>query len=567
MPQAAFALTLLMVMSATALAVTSARAQNDPFHIVLAGDSTVTDHAGWGTGFSGSFRDHVTVTNLAKGGRSSKSFRDEGWWQQVLDAEPDYVVIQFGHNDIPGKGPERETDAATTFRENLARYVDEARDVGATPILVTSLERRRWTDDGQWARETLAEYAEATRAVAGEKDVTLIDLHAQSIDVYKSLGPEAVKDLSPIEDDGKVDETHLNDWGGKLIGNMVADMLRREIDAFDEAWDWRGNAFPDVREGKERERPLTHGPKETPTPKGESTLVVDPDATEDSGAFRTVQAALLAVPDNNADRTFIDIKPGIYFGPIIVGREKQNVTFRGHGTDETILTYALNVKAPLSDSQGYFLNGCGVTVLGDGFHAENLTFRNTSGDYGQAMALRTQAERVVVKDCHLLGWQDTLYTHSGRAYFENCHIEGRVDFIYGGAAAVFKDCVIKSKRGGYVTASRAPEEQPFGLVFMDCELVSDDGVPTFLGRPWRPFAAVAYLNCAMGGHIRPEGWDNWRNPDNEKTARYSEYRSTGPGAAPDARVAWSRQLTDDEAAAYTVENILGGDDGWDPRAR
>src|SRR5215207_6355960 len=114
--------------------------------IVLAGDSTVTDIAGWGRGFAKSMNDGVEVVNLARGGRSSKSFRDEGHWRQVLDAKPNYILIQFGHNDQPGKGPERETDPRTTFRANMARYVDEVRALGATPILVTSLVRRTFAE-------------------------------------------------------------------------------------------------------------------------------------------------------------------------------------------------------------------------------------------------------------------------------------------------------------------------------------------------------------------------------------------------------------------------------------
>src|SRR4051794_29507017 len=95
--------------------------------IVLAGDSTVTGEEGWGVGFGKCLSRDVELINLAKGGRSSKSYRAEGWWQQCLEAKPDYLLIQFGHNDCPGKGPDRETDPATTFRENMSRYVDEAK--------------------------------------------------------------------------------------------------------------------------------------------------------------------------------------------------------------------------------------------------------------------------------------------------------------------------------------------------------------------------------------------------------------------------------------------------------
>jgi pectinesterase len=176
----------------------------------------------------------------------------------------------------------------------------------------------------------------------------------------------------------------------------------------------------------------------------------------------------------------------------------------------------------------------------------------------------------------MTGWQDTLRVENGRQYFKNCHIEGRVDFIYGSATAVFDGCDILSKNGGHVTAASTPEKKPFGFVFLRCKLTGDPrpwdaskpapAAPpqADLGRPWRPYAAVAYIGCEMGAHIKPEGWNNWRNAENEKTARYSEYKSTGPGANPSARVAWSRQLTDGEAEKYTIENILGGADGWRP---
>src|SRR5262245_24033472 len=126
-----------------------------PVKIVLTGDSTVNDEGGWGTGFRASFTPPVTVVNLAKNGRSSKSFRDEGWWTKTLAEKPQYIVIQFGHNDGPGKGPERETDPTTTYRANLTRYVEEARAARATPVLVTSIVRRNFDTDGKLRRDSL----------------------------------------------------------------------------------------------------------------------------------------------------------------------------------------------------------------------------------------------------------------------------------------------------------------------------------------------------------------------------------------------------------------------------
>ena len=529
--------------------------------VVLAGDSTVTDSDGWGPGFAGAFDDRVAVTNLAKGGRSSKSFRDEGWWDRVLEQRPDVVLIQFGHNDQPGKGPERETKPQTTFRQNLERYVREVREAGAEAVLVTSLARRRWAGPKTWKPSGVEPYAQATREVAAELGVVLIDLHARSIEVYESLGEDAVRELSPRSKEGKYDRTHLNGWGGLYMGMLVADALRRQMPALNEHWRWNGNRFPDPREGKASQRDLTTGMGGPATPKGEATLRV---AADGSGEFLTVQEAVAAAADLNADRTVIDIAPGVYVGPVVVGPDKINLTFRGHGRGRTVLTYGLNVNAPLSDDQGYLFNGCGVTVLGDGFAAERLTFRNTSGDFGQAMALRLQADRVVIRDCELLGWQDTLLVHSGRHYFAGCHIEGRVDFIYGGATAVFDRCTIKSKRGGYITAANTPEDQSAGLVFLDCQLVSDDATPTYLGRPWRAFASVTFVRCEMGDHIRPEGWENWRDPAKEATARFAEFDSRGPGAAAEQRVRWSRQLTADEVKRFELPGVLRGSDGWEP---
>lgn len=192
--------------------------------IVLAGDSTVTDDAGWGKGFADRLAGDVEVVNLAKGGRSSKSFATEGWWKKCLALKPNYVLIQFGHNDQPGKGPERETDPETTYRENMTRYVDEARAAGATPILVTSLARRQWGKDGK-IQSTLVPYVEAVKNIAAERHVPLIDLHARSIELYEKLGREGCNEMSPRTEKGGVDGTHLNARGAERIGSLVADEI------------------------------------------------------------------------------------------------------------------------------------------------------------------------------------------------------------------------------------------------------------------------------------------------------------------------------------------------------
>lgn len=313
----------------------------------------------------------------------------------------------------------------------------------------------------------------------------------------------------------------------------------------------------------------------------EKTITV---AADGSGDFKTIQEAVAAVPENSPDRTILHIKPGTYQGQIFVPKEKQKVTFDGDDAKTTVITFDKTVHDLGPDGKEVGIAG-GTSVIVDApdFQASNITFQNTAGDHGQALALRLNGDREVLQNCRLLGWQDTLLCWSGRDYFKDCYIEGRVDFIYGGATAVFDHCEIHSKNGGHVTAASTPQDQPFGFVFLHCTLTGDDvpwKPPTTgplpplanvkrtpmadLGRPWRPYAAVAYLYCEIGSHIKPEGWNNWRNPENEKTARYAEYRCTGPGADRAKRVAWSKELTDDEAAKYTIANILGGKDGWNP---
>jgi polygalacturonase/lysophospholipase L1-like esterase len=198
--------------------------------IVLVGDSTVTDSDGWGAGFKHHFGPEVEVINMARGGRSSKSYINEGWWRQALDLHGDYYLIQFGHNDQPGKGPERETDPASTYLEFMARYVDEARAAGAKPVLVTSLTRRGGWKDGR-LNSDLSAYADAVKKLAAQKGVPLIDLHALSIAFINAMGREKSLELGKMKPDGKggeaMDYTHLGAKGSEAMGQLVADELRR----------------------------------------------------------------------------------------------------------------------------------------------------------------------------------------------------------------------------------------------------------------------------------------------------------------------------------------------------
>ncbi len=200
----------------------------EPVRIALVGDSTVTEGSGWGTGFREQCRAQVECLNLARNGRSSRSFIAEGHWQKVLADRPAYVLLQFGHNDQPGKGVERETDAKTTYKEFLRRYVDEARAAGAKPILVTSLARRNFKD-GLIAPDILTTYAAAAREVAAEKQTPLIDLSALSIELLNKLGATTAAEFDVKNKDGSPDRTHLSRKGSATFGKLVAKELVKAV--------------------------------------------------------------------------------------------------------------------------------------------------------------------------------------------------------------------------------------------------------------------------------------------------------------------------------------------------
>lgn len=291
-------------------------------------------------------------------------------------------------------------------------------------------------------------------------------------------------------------------------------------------------------------------------------------AQDGSGDFTTVQAAINAVPDyRKAGPTRIYIKKGIYKEKIVIAESKQGVQLIGE--DGAVLTYDDYAQKPNIFGEGKGTSGSGsIYIFGPDFFAENITFENTSGPVGQAVACHVAGDRAVFRRCRFLGFQDTLYTfgENTREYYEDCYIEGTIDFIFGKATAVFNRCELRSKRtGGFLTAPATPQGSNYGYVFYDCKLTADEGVEAgsvWLSRPWRPYGKTVFIRCEMGQHIRPEGWNNWGKTDNERTAYYAEYQCYGKGADTSRRVAWSHQLKD--ANAYVMTNILKGADGWNP---
>jgi pectinesterase len=292
-------------------------------------------------------------------------------------------------------------------------------------------------------------------------------------------------------------------------------------------------------------------------------------APNGDGQFKSIQDAINAAPQrtSRARPWVIHIKAGVYKELIYVQREKRFISLVGDGPEKTILTYNLNANLVGPDGKPIGTFRTASTVIdADDFSAENLTFENSAGPVGQALAIRIEGDRVRFHNCRFLGWQDTILSNRGRHYFENCYIAGHVDFIFGAATAFFENCHIHCLRNGYITAASTPLEQPFGFVFSHCRITGESAeVKTYLGRPWRDFAAVTFLNTEMSDVVRPVGWHNWDKPAREKTSRYAEYKSAGPGAQKVARAQWSKQLSAADAKSITVAKVLGGVDGWNPK--
>ena len=299
-------------------------------------------------------------------------------------------------------------------------------------------------------------------------------------------------------------------------------------------------------------------------------------AQDGSGNYATIQEAVNSVRDLGRERVVIHIKKGIYREKLVIPSWKTKISLVGEDKDNVVITnndYSgkaipggidLFGKSKFSTFTSYT-----VLVQGNDFIAENLTIENAAGPVGQGVALHVEGDRCVMKNCRLLGNQDTLYaaTERSRQLYQGCSIEGTTDFIFGEATAVFQNCTIKSRINSYITAAATTPHQKFGFVFFDCKLIADSSVnKAYLGRPWRPYAKTVFIHCELGNHITPEGWDPWKGdvmfPDKEKTTFYAEYGSTGPGALVKERVSWAKLLTSNEAQSYTLKNILGGADHW-----
>lgn len=511
--------------------------------IYLIGDSTCATkkldggnpERGWGHMFPALVDDALRVENHATNGRSTKSFRDEGRWSAVYDklAEGDYVFIQFGHNDQKINDSTRYS-SPEQYAANLRRYVRETRGKGARPLLLTPIVRRNWVDGV--LVDTHTDYSEAMKRVAREEQVPLIDMEAITREWVQGMGEEPSKacymwvepGTCPLHPAGRQDNTHLNVRGAREVSRMVA----REVQT----------TFPEI--GRHLRFP---------------DFVV---ARDGSGDFFTVQEAVNALPDFSRDTIWLLVRKGVYYEKISIPASKRMVRMTGEGAAESVISFDGYAKRP--DACGREMGTSGSSTIyfgGDDWRVEDMGFENTAGEVGQAVAVQCLGDRISFVRCRFSGDQDTLYLY-GRGNrdgdtpgdncsyeFEACYVEGTTDFIFGSAAAEFRDCEIRSKADSYITAASTWKGQKRGFVFRRCRLTAADGVTAcYLGRPWRVHAQTFFVDCELGAHIRPEGWHDWSKPEARKCARYGEYGSTGPGAGSDGRVRWAKRLSAREAA-------------------
>lgn len=290
-----------------------------------------------------------------------------------------------------------------------------------------------------------------------------------------------------------------------------------------------------------------------------TTLTV---AEDGSGDFASIQGAFDFVPVNNTRPITIQVRNGTY-REILLLRNRPFVTLRGEDRRRTVIAYANNANLNAGNPRAM------VGIDSNDFTLENLTLRNLTPPGGsQAEALRTNSQRCTVRDVDFYSYQDTLFLN-GRAYFTNCFIEGDVDFIWGGGAAYFFRCEIRANRRGYNVQSRSTRGQR-GYVFVECSLTAAAGVTghVLARTDTNSFAEceVAYIDCAIGPHITPEGW-LITGTGSRENLRFLEYRSRDLTGAPldvSRRVAGSRQLSAEEATQLrSVAFVLSG---WEPLA-
>ncbi|KAL8515084.1 hypothetical protein ACS0TY_013971 [Phlomoides rotata] len=293
-------------------------------------------------------------------------------------------------------------------------------------------------------------------------------------------------------------------------------------------------------------------------------------AKDGSGNYTTISAALNAMPKTYTGRFVIYVKEGVYEESVVVTKTMVNVTIYGDGSQKSIVTGSKNFV----DGVPTFQTATFV-VLGEGFMAQSMGFRNTAGpEKHQAVALRVQGDRSIFVDCSMEGYQDTLYAQTHRQFYRSCNITGTIDFIFGDAAAVFQNCMIYVRKPmenqkNIVTAQgRIDKRQTTGIVIQNSHILADQTLEkektkfkSYLGRPWKAYSRTIIMETQIGDLIEPQGWLEWSGDFALKTLYYAEFNNKGLGAKMQGRVKWEgyKSIKKEEALTFTVGPFLQGD--------
>ncbi|CAJ1949756.1 unnamed protein product [Sphenostylis stenocarpa] len=308
------------------------------------------------------------------------------------------------------------------------------------------------------------------------------------------------------------------------------------------------------------------------SPASNANVVV---AKDGSGKYTTVSAAINAAPKSSSGRYVIYVKGGVYNEQVEI--KANNIMLVGDGIGKTIITGSKSVGGGTTT-----FSSATVAVVGDGFIAQDITFRNTAGAANhQAVALRSGSDLSVFYRCSFEGYQDTLYVYSDRQFYRECDIYGTVDFIFGNAAVVFQNSNIFARnppnKVNTITAQgRTDPNQNTGISIHNCRVTAasdltpvQNSVKTYLGRPWKQYSRTVFMKTYLDGLINPAGWLEWSGDFALDTLYYGEYMNTGPGSSTSGRVNWKGYrviTTASEALKFTVTNFIAGNT-WLPSTK
>ncbi|XP_028104942.1 putative pectinesterase/pectinesterase inhibitor 24 [Camellia sinensis] len=289
-------------------------------------------------------------------------------------------------------------------------------------------------------------------------------------------------------------------------------------------------------------------------------------AMDGSGKYKTINAALKAVPDKSKKRFVIYVKKGVYNEIVRIDKSMWNVMMVGDGMDATVVSGSLNFVdgTPTFETATF-------AVFGKGFIARDMGFRNTAGAIKhQAVALMSSSDQSVFYRCRIDAFQDTLYAHSNRQFYRECSIYGTVDFIFGNSAVIIQNCKILPRepmlgQQNTITAQgKIDPNQNTGISIQNCTISpwgNLSSVQTFLGRPWKNYSTTVYMQSMMGSLIDPKGWLPWIGDSAPNTIFYAEFQNIGSSSSTKNRVAWKglRKITNKQANTFTVMSFINGD--------